>query len=136
MNTKLMYGLLLVALSVSCGGRDSARSQQQYETVEEGSAAGVTSTIHGPGETLPPITGTNADTTSGRTPGNAGAQSGAGATAAARDAPAGAADATAARALTAAGDGAADRHCGAGAAACDRYVDDDPAAADANSTAD
>ncbi|HEX8411191.1 MAG TPA: hypothetical protein VF883_20185 [Thermoanaerobaculia bacterium] len=38
-------------------------SQQGYEVVQEGSASGVTSTIQGPGETLPPLTGTNADTT-------------------------------------------------------------------------
>lgn len=51
--------------TLACGGRDQASpSQQQYETVQEGSASGVTSTIHGPGETIPPMTGTNADTTS------------------------------------------------------------------------
>src|ERR1700686_1793555 len=39
------------------------RGQQQYDVVQEGSASGVTSTINGPGETTPPITNTNADTT-------------------------------------------------------------------------
>lgn len=63
MNTKLICGFLSVALAVSCSKGGGAKSQEQYETVQEGSAAGVTSTIHGPGETLPPITGTNADTT-------------------------------------------------------------------------
>ncbi len=66
MKSKLIYPMVALAvLATACGGRSSARNaaQQQYETVQEGSAAGVTSTIHGPGETLPPITGTNADTT-------------------------------------------------------------------------
>jgi hypothetical protein len=39
------------------------RNQQQYETVQEGSASGVTSTINAPGETTPPLTNTNVDTT-------------------------------------------------------------------------
>src|SRR5688500_7302435 len=66
MKSKLIYPIVMLAvLAAACGGRGNARNaaQQQYETVQEGSAAGVTSTIHGPGETLPPITGTNADTT-------------------------------------------------------------------------
>jgi len=65
MKTKLIYPMVLVVFAGACGGRDGARSaaQKQYETVQEGSAAGVTSTIHGPGEMVPPITGTNADTT-------------------------------------------------------------------------
>lgn len=66
MKSKLIYPIVLVAgFGVACGGRSTASNaaQQQYETVQEGSAAGVTSTIQGPGETLPPITGTNADTT-------------------------------------------------------------------------
>jgi len=68
MKNKLIYPMVLVAgFGVACGGRNSdarnAAAQQQYETVQEGSAAGVTSTIQGPGETLPPMTSTNADTT-------------------------------------------------------------------------
>jgi hypothetical protein len=65
MKTKLIFSLLLVPVLAACGGKSGARNaaQQNYETVEEGSASGVTSTILGPGETLPPITGTNADTT-------------------------------------------------------------------------
>ena len=39
------------------------RNQQQYQTVQEGSASGVTSTINAPGETTPPLTNTNVDTT-------------------------------------------------------------------------
>lgn len=65
MKSKLIYPMVLVLFAAACGGKSGARgaAQQQYETVQEGSAAGVTSTIQGPGETLPPITGTNADTT-------------------------------------------------------------------------
>jgi hypothetical protein len=43
------------------------RSQQQYQTVQEGSASGVTSTINAPGETAPPLTNTNVDTTTNLT---------------------------------------------------------------------
>lgn len=66
MKTKLIYPVvLMVVFAAACGGDDGRKSADQaaYETVQEGSASGVTSTIHGPGETLPPITGTNADTT-------------------------------------------------------------------------
>ena len=65
MKNRLMFPLVLVGLvGVACGGDGGQRgAQKSYETVQEGSAAGVTSTIHGPGEVLPPITGTNADTT-------------------------------------------------------------------------
>src|SRR6185503_709579 len=62
---KLIAVLTFAGFLAACGGSSAKRSQQQheYEVVQEGSAAGVTSTIQGPGETLPPITGTNADTT-------------------------------------------------------------------------
>jgi hypothetical protein len=65
MKSKLIFSVMLVFTTAACGGRDGARSaaQQQYETVQEGSAAGVTSTLNGPGETLPPLTGTDMDTT-------------------------------------------------------------------------
>jgi hypothetical protein len=65
MNQKLIFPLIFVGFGVACGGGDEARrgDQKAFETVQEGSAAGVTSTIAGPGEALPPITGTNADTT-------------------------------------------------------------------------
>jgi hypothetical protein len=64
MKTKLICSLLILTLAAACGRSSAGRDQQQqYETVSEGSASGVTSTIHGPGETLPPITGTNADHT-------------------------------------------------------------------------
>jgi hypothetical protein len=39
------------------------RTQQDYQTVQEGSASGVTSTINAPGEPTPPLTNTNVDTT-------------------------------------------------------------------------
>lgn len=61
---KTIIVVLSSLLVVSCGGRGGTRGDQRdYDVVEEGSAAGVTSTIQGPGEVLPPITGTNADTT-------------------------------------------------------------------------
>jgi hypothetical protein len=66
MKTKLIYPMVVVLFAAACGGGSDARgtaAQQQYETVQEGSAAGVTSTISGPGETLPPMTGTNVDST-------------------------------------------------------------------------
>jgi len=65
MTSKLIYPVAMMLLLSACGGRSGARgaAEQQYETVQEGSANGVTSTIQGPGETLPPITGTDADTT-------------------------------------------------------------------------
>jgi hypothetical protein len=65
MRNKLIYALATVLVSSACSRGDRAvrADQAQYETVQEGSASGVTSTIAGPGETLPPITGTNADTT-------------------------------------------------------------------------
>ena len=55
--------LVLLASFAACGGGDR-KAQQDYEVIEEGSAGGVASSIAGPGEALPPITGTNAGTTS------------------------------------------------------------------------
>jgi hypothetical protein len=43
------------------------RKQQDYQAVQEGSASGVTSTINAPGETTPPMTNTNVDTTTNLT---------------------------------------------------------------------
>lgn len=57
--TTIFMGIALLA--AACGG--GGGRGQIVETVEEGSVSGVTQTIHGPGELLPPITGTNADTT-------------------------------------------------------------------------
>lgn len=65
MKNKLICSLTILAALAACGGDEkrTAAEQAQFETVQEGSAAGVTSTIQGPGETIPPITGTNVDTT-------------------------------------------------------------------------
>ena len=66
MKNKLIYPLIATVLLIGAacrGDRNAAVSQKEYEAVQEGSAAGVTSTIHGPGETIPPLTGTNSDTT-------------------------------------------------------------------------
>jgi hypothetical protein len=67
MKNKLIYPIVVVVFAAACGGDGEGGKRvagQEYETVQEGSAAGVTSSIAGPGETLPPITNTNADTTS------------------------------------------------------------------------
>lgn len=53
---------LLLAFGCSRAGKVQ-RNQQEYQTVQEGSASGVTSTINAPGETTPPLTNTNVDTT-------------------------------------------------------------------------
>jgi hypothetical protein len=65
MKNKLIVALTLAAWLTACGRNDarSSKNQQEYEVVQEGAASGVTSTIQGPGETVPPITNTNADTT-------------------------------------------------------------------------
>lgn len=56
--------LLCLLLAIACGGDSvTKRDQKDYDVVEEGAANGVTSTISGPGEVLPPATNTNADTT-------------------------------------------------------------------------
>lgn len=55
---------VLLAAAIACGHDGvEKRDQQNYDVVEEGAANGITSTISGPGEVLPPITNTNADTT-------------------------------------------------------------------------
>lgn len=67
MTKKLIYPIVAVVFAAACGSdgeRSGKGAGRNYEMVQEGSASGVTSTIAGPGETLPPITGTNADTTS------------------------------------------------------------------------
>ncbi len=64
MKTILHLGVAALLLT-GChrSGSSMQREQQQYEVVQEGAASGVTSTINAPGETPPPITNTNADTT-------------------------------------------------------------------------
>ncbi|HWW59983.1 MAG TPA: hypothetical protein VN181_01320 [Thermoanaerobaculia bacterium] len=64
MKTKLILGAIAVLTLTNCrGGSAAQRTQKEYEVVQEGAANGVTSTINAPGETTPPLTGTNADTT-------------------------------------------------------------------------
>lgn len=66
MKKHLIFPLIFVVVgAIACGGDEARRGDQKasYDTVQEGSAVGVTSTIQGPGQSLPPITGTNADTT-------------------------------------------------------------------------
>ena len=63
MTDKLITALIIAGLLTGCSRGVTRANQKDYEVVEEGSASGVTSTIAGPGETLPPITNTNADTT-------------------------------------------------------------------------
>jgi hypothetical protein len=67
MKNKLIYPLIATVLLAGAAcrgdGKSGSGAGEHYETVQEGSAAGVTSTIHGPGEVVPPLTGTNADTT-------------------------------------------------------------------------
>jgi hypothetical protein len=58
--------IAFVVLGCSRSGKVQ-RNQQQYQTVQEGSASGVTSTINAPGETAPPLTNTNVDTTTNLT---------------------------------------------------------------------
>src|SRR4028118_2443223 len=63
MKNKLIFPIVVVMFAGACGRDGVARADQKnYEVVQEGSASGVTSTIQGPGETIP-LTGTNADTT-------------------------------------------------------------------------
>lgn len=72
---KALSPVLLVALSLTlnCGreGDELRRDQQQYDVVLEGEGGPVTSTIHAPGETTPPLmpalTESNADTTTAST---------------------------------------------------------------------
>ncbi|HVR39852.1 MAG TPA: hypothetical protein VMU84_12215 [Thermoanaerobaculia bacterium] len=63
MKTTLLVLLISTVTLANCGGGKRVRNQENYDVVEEGSADGVTSTIHAPGETPPPLTDTNADTT-------------------------------------------------------------------------
>jgi len=69
MKARIVTVISVALLAAACRNDSKLeRSQKSYEAVQEGSAAGVTSTISGPGETPPPVssapmTGTNADTT-------------------------------------------------------------------------
>jgi outer membrane biosynthesis protein TonB len=61
--TRVVFVAVLLA---ACGGDEAElrRDQQDYEVVQEGAGGPVTSTVGAPGEVMPPLTGTNADTTS------------------------------------------------------------------------
>ena len=63
MTNRWMCPIALVVFAACGSDSRNPSDQKEFEVVQEGSASGVTSTIAGPGETLPPITGTNADTT-------------------------------------------------------------------------
>src|SRR5438445_2361232 len=64
MPRKIAILAAIAFLIFGCGrSRKMQRTQQDYQTVQEGSASGVTSTINAPGETTPPLTNTNVDTT-------------------------------------------------------------------------
>jgi hypothetical protein len=63
MTQKIATFAALVVLAAGCSKSNKMeRGQQNYQTVQEGSASGVTSTINGPGETAQ-LTETNVDTT-------------------------------------------------------------------------
>lgn len=66
MENRVKFVLIAVVLAAAChrGSSTMQREQKSYEVVSEGQAAGVSSTINAPGETTPPLTNTNADTTS------------------------------------------------------------------------
>jgi hypothetical protein len=57
-----LAALAFVVFGCSRSGK-MQRDQKQYDVVPEGSASGVTSTINGPEDAKPPVTETNADTT-------------------------------------------------------------------------
>ena len=66
MTQKTAIFLICAALASGCGGRrpQSAHpGDPNYQVVQEGQASGVTSTLNAPGETPPPMTDTNLDTT-------------------------------------------------------------------------
>ena len=64
----LIVALAAAVFATACGDdRDKLRrDQQEYDVVQEGAGGTVSSTLQVPGEVtpLPPLTGTNADTTS------------------------------------------------------------------------
>jgi hypothetical protein len=55
--------IVVIVLAVSCRRDSVERQRLEYEAVEEGVASGVSPALQGPGEVLPPLTGTNYDTT-------------------------------------------------------------------------
>jgi hypothetical protein len=66
MKTTLKVLILAAVLAAGCrrGAGQVQRQQQNYDVVQEGQTSAATSTITAPGEVPPPLTNTNADTTS------------------------------------------------------------------------
>ncbi len=64
----LVFALATALFTAACGDdrNNLRRDQQEYDVVQEGAGGTVSSTLQVPGEVapLPPLTGTNADTTS------------------------------------------------------------------------
>lgn len=84
MKSMLNIALVAALVSLGCHSKETLnREQKNYDVVQEGSTSGTSTTIGAPGEgsmaqTTPPITGTNADTTTNTViGGNAGRQNGA-----------------------------------------------------------
>lgn len=66
LSTVLFFSFLFSLGLVACRSRDrvsETTSTATYDVVSEGDASGIASTIHGPGEVVPPMTSTNVDTT-------------------------------------------------------------------------
>ena len=68
MKNSLKFALVAALVSLGCDSKQTLnRDHKDYQVVQEGSSAGVSSTVGAPGEAsltqTPPITGTNADTT-------------------------------------------------------------------------
>ncbi len=66
MKNHLAFALGIAIVIAAChrGSTSMQREQKNYDVVQEGQASGVSSTISAPGETPPPMSNTNADTTS------------------------------------------------------------------------
>jgi hypothetical protein len=64
MRPKQLGVILLIFAAVSCGRQQKMqRDQQNYDVVQEGATGTATTTLAAPGETAPPATATNVDTT-------------------------------------------------------------------------
>jgi hypothetical protein len=64
MRPKKFGVILLILAAVSCSRQQKMqRDQQNYDVVQEGATGSATTTLAAPGETAPPATATNVDTT-------------------------------------------------------------------------
>ena len=64
MRPKQFGAILLIFAAISCGRQQKMqRDQQNYDVVQEGATGTATTTLAAPGETAPPATATNVDTT-------------------------------------------------------------------------